>query len=221
MSDPIITFFQNSPPQTPFAPTWQYAIYEGTLTKINFKTLAKFILKKEKEILSGKNIPLSNDGYTGLGKNSLTAHYRRYNVLTWKHPEIPKIQQAILKAHEDYLKELQIPLGPELYIQCWTNVMRKGEQIKPHLHGVHADSYLGGHIVVQAQETQTYFMNPVNQLNEPETHPTPNTLGKICLFPSYLPHYTDIQLSITPRITIAFDLVMNHSGKTTNYKKLI
>ena len=108
MSDPIITFFQNSPPQTPFAPTWHYAIYEGTLTKINFKTLAKFILKKEKEILSEKNIPLSNDGYTGLGKNSLTAHYRRYNVLTWKHPEIPKIQQAILKAHEDYLKELQI-----------------------------------------------------------------------------------------------------------------
>ena len=221
MSARTITFFQNSLPRTPFAPTWKYAIYEGTLENINFKTLSKFILKKEKEILNKKNTPISNDGYTGLGKNSLTAHYKKFNVLTWKHPEIPKIQDAILKAHVTYLNELSIPLGPKLYAQCWANVMRKGEQIKPHLHCAHSDSYLGGHIVIQAQETKTYFINPVNQLNEPETHPSSNAPGKICLFPSYLPHYTDVQLSTKPRITIAFDLVLNQSGKSSNYKKLI
>ena len=85
--------------------------------------------------------------------------------------------------------------------------MRQGEQIKPHLHSTHSDSYLGGHIVVQAQKTQTHYINPVNQINEPAVHSSLTTVGKISLFRSCMAHYTDAHTSDKPRITIAFDLL--------------
>ena len=239
MSDPTITFFQNSPPQTVFAPTWNYAIYEGDIKNVNFKTLAKFILKKEKEILKRKKVdtvtdrgfgkgavrskPLKDatDGYTGLGGQSITARHKDYNLLDWEHPDIPNLKKGILDAHARYLKELQIPLYPELYAQCWANVMRKGEHIKPHLHGINAYCYLGGLIVVQADNTNTNYINPVNQVNEPEIHESPNKTGKICLFPSYIPHYTDVHPSAKPRITIAFDLVVSKTIATSNFVKIL
>ena len=212
--------FKNSPVHNVFAPTWNHPIYEGMITKINFKTLAKFILQKEKEILSEQHPTDPNDAYTGLGKNSLTSRYGQYNILDWKHPAVPKLKQAILKFHECFLKMLTIPLYPQLYIQCWANVMRQGEQIKPHLHSTHSDSYLGGHIVVQAQKTQTHYINPVNQLNEPAVHSSLNTVGKISLFRSCMAHYTDAHTSDKPRITIAFDLLVNGEATQHNYRKI-
>ena len=219
-NNPVLFRFRNNPTQNVFAPTWNYQIYEDLLTQINFKTLTQFILEKEKEIINKKNVTISGDGYTGLGTRALTSHYNQYNLLDWDHSEIPLLQQAILKTHSDFLHELGIPLYPELYIQCWANVMREGEQIKPHLHSVHENSYLGGHIVVQAQKTHTHYINPVNQINGPDIHSSSNIVGKISLFPSCVPHYTDMQKSGEPRITIAFDLFVNRSVVKPNYRKI-
>mgnify|MGYP003153564127 CR=1 FL=1 len=78
---------------------------------------------------------------------------------------------------------------------------------------------------MQVQDTSTWYINPVNQLNDPELYESKNEVGKITLFQTCLPHYTDKQVSNTPRITIAFDLVVNKnapvlsSGK--NFRKII
>jgi len=214
-------FFRSRSRENIFAPTWNYPIFEDVLTTLNFKTLTKLILQKEKEILSNKNFELKGDGYTGLGKNSLTSRYGQYNLLDWRHPEIPKLRQAILTTHKRFLTALKISLYPQLYIQCWANVMRKGEQIKAHLHSVHPHAYLGGHLVVQAHKTQTHYINPVNQINNPEIHSSLNTVGKISLFPSCMPHYTDVQTLVKPRITIAFDLLVSESMTQHNYRRII
>jgi hypothetical protein len=74
------------------------------------------------------------------------------------------------------------------------------------LHGVQPTSYLGGHFCVKVKDTSTYYINPVNQINEPETYRSKNEIGKLTLFQNCIPHYTDENKNDLKRITIAFDL---------------
>tara|TARA_R100001086_G_scaffold242889_1_gene171100 strand:- start:61 stop:765 length:705 start_codon:yes stop_codon:yes gene_type:complete len=227
-----VVIFRSAPRQNVFAPAWEFPIAEDKITTVNFKKIAKLVLEKEKLMLKSSKKKqafigpfIETDGYTGLGKKSLTSHYASYNLLDFKHPEIKKLKKAILESHARFLEALKIPLYPELYIQCWANVMRKGEQIKAHIHSVLPDTYLGGQINVQVQDTSTWYINPVNQINDPELYESRNEVGKLTLFQNCVPHYTDKQVSTTPRITIAFDLVVNSkapvllSGK--NFRKII
>ena len=91
--------------------------------------------------------------------------------------------------------------------------MRKGEKIKPHIHGIDPTTYLGGHICVQCDDTSTHYLNPINQINDPLTYESTNEVGKITLFQNNIPHYTDMHDSDKERVTIAFDLhtVMSNS----------
>ena len=104
----------------------------------------------------------------------------------------------------------------KLWIQCWANVMRKGERISPHIHSVKNDSYLGGHIMVQCDNTDTVYINPVNQLNEPDVYKSENVVGKLTLFQSYIPHYTTEHKGDQERISIAFDIFLDNVKNLDN-----
>ncbi len=202
--------FKSEPKQTFFAPEWDYYLFEKKINKINFTNLANFILSKEKEILK---LPVRKDdnnkftdGYTGLGEKSTTARFDKYNVLNWNNEDVKKIKDEILSFHKDILKYFRQPMPNELYINCWANIMRKGEKIKPHIHGITPTTYLGGHICVQCDGTSTHYLNPINQINDPLTYESTNEVGKITLFQNNIPHYTDMHDSDKERITIAFDL---------------
>ena len=192
-----------------FAPEWNYYIFESKIHKINFNNLSKFLLKKEKEILK---LPLTvkngkiTDGYTGLGKNSTTMRFNRYNVFNWKNKNISLLKENIINFHNNIINYFKLPPVNELYIQCWVNIMRKGEKIQPHIHGVKPDTYLGGHICIQCNNTSTNYINPINQINDPEIYSSKNEIGKITLFQNNIPHFTDIQNTNNKRITLAFDL---------------
>jgi hypothetical protein len=215
--------FRSKPKETFFAPEWDYYIFERKINQINFSNLAEFILSKEKEILKLPVIKDDNgrlvDGYTGLRENSTTSRFPNFNVFDWNNDNIKILKDEILSFHKDVLEHFEQPLPSELYIRCWVNIMRKGEQIKPHLHGVLPTSYLGGHICVQCDDTSTHYINPINQINEPLTYNSKNEVGKITLFQNNIPHYTDIHNTEKERITIAFDLhtTMLHS----NHVKII
>jgi len=205
-----------------FAPEWDYYVVEDLIKDVDFKSLSKFLIKKEKELLKITK-PVNKesvDGYTGLGVNSITSRYASFNVFNFKNKEILKIKKEILKIHKKLLDHLNIEIPKNLWIQCWFNVMRKGEFIKPHLHGTDPDTYLGGHICVQVENTHTNYINPVNQINDPEIYYSKNEIGKITLFQNCIPHFTDIHNSDEERITIAFDLMVSEKhGK--NFVKLI
>ena len=216
--------FKSLPKETFFAPEWDYYIFESYIDQVNFKNLAKFILSKEDEIL---RLPASltpdnqvTDGYTGLGEKSTTVRFDRYNVLKWKNENINLLKENILKFHNDILNKLKLQIPNELYIQCWTNIMRNKEQIKPHLHATNPSTYLGGHICVQCDNTSTHYINPINQINDPEIYSSKNEVGKITLFQNNIPHYTDVHNSNIERITIAFDLMI-HKPTKDNYLRLI
>lgn len=206
--------FKSSPKQTFFAPEWDHYFYETFTEKVDFEKISQIVLKKEKKIKNNfdesyvieNHNSLSVDGYTGLGQSSLTARYPFFNVFSWDEKEIQKLKKEVFSF---YIKILEINNAPRVptWIQCWANVMRSGEQISPHIHGVGPLTYLGGHITVQSEGSSTIYINPINQINHPEEHESINYPGKITIFPNYIPHYTTkYENDEIERITIAFDI---------------
>jgi len=201
--------FKSNPKNNFFAPEWDYYLFESKIDKINFKDLSNFFLNKEQEILTLPYTVKHNkitDGYTGLGKNSTTIRFNRYNVFNWKNKNISLLKENIINFHNNIINYFKLPPVNELYIQCWVNIMRKGEKIQAHIHGVKPDTYLGGHICIQCNNTSTNYINPIDQINEPEIYSSKNEIGKITLFQNNIPHFTDIQNTNNKRITLAFDL---------------
>jgi len=198
--------FKSMPRQTPFAPEWHYILAEDMIQDIDYDKVAEIILSKEKEIVDA--FPGTSDAYTGLGEDSLTSRFKHFNLFSWTDPEINKLKEEI---HEKY-KLFLIKLGlqrSKVWIQCWANVLRDGQEIKPHIHSVTPFSYLGGHICIQCDKTSTVYINPVNQINEPELFDSPNAVGKFTIFQDCIPHYTTTHNGSKERITIAFDLFVD------------
>jgi len=208
--------FKSGRKTNPLGLEWEYHMIEEMLEDVNMEELAKLILIKEKETL--KEFPpydhsQSSDGYTQLGKESLTSRSYAYNLLKWNHPEINKLKLAILKAHNQLIKLIKIDRPARIYCHAWANVMRKGEQIKPHLHDATPDSYVSGHITVQCEASETHYICPVDQINSPSEYKSKNVPGKITLFQSCIPHYTSKHEGDKERISIAFDLITDNNSQ--------
>jgi len=214
MSDTIdLIAFKSDSPKTPFAPSYFWVLGESILTEINCNELAKLILIKEKEIISTTkpvDIAAISDGYTGLGDNSLTARYIRFNVFEWNHDEILKLKKSIYKKYITFLESLNVPRS-KVWIQCWANVLRSGQKINPHSHNTGPYCYLGGHFCVQAENTKTVYMNIIDQINDIQKYESENVPGKISFFQNCIPHYTTEHNGDKERITIAFDLIVDEN----------
>jgi len=216
--------FKSHPPKTLFAPQWEYHMAGSIFDNIDFQNIAKFILKTEDKILkkfkpsvftNEKGVLETTDGCTGLGPNSLTSRFSRWNLLNYKQKcsDIAKLSDAILDFHDMFLETLQIVpefYPKELWIQCWANVLRKGEKIGMHLHTDDPDAYLGGFVCVQTDigetSTQTHYVCPANQINDPFTIDIDNIVGGMTLFQNCIPHYSDTYMGEKERITIAMDI---------------
>ena len=199
--------FKSLPKQTPFAPEWHYVFGESHITSVDYDRIAQLILEREHDIIqNSKPINSQNDdGYTGLGSDSLTSRYGTYNLLSWEDPEISKIKEAIRSNHSEFIKFFGVS-EQKVYIQCWANMLRTGQAIKPHIHGTGPRTYLGGHLSVKCSDTSTIYINPVNQINDPEIFDSKNEVGKFTIFQNCIPHYTTEHKCNSERITIAFDL---------------
>ncbi|CAR63332.1 hypothetical cyanophage protein [Synechococcus phage S-RSM4] len=189
--------FENEEPKTRFAPTYCFHVYEN---KVEVGDIRETILSKEKEIINSH--PYTNDWNTGLGPDSMTSRSNCYNLLKWD--ESDHIRDIIRNSHDNMITTLDANAWEDkIYVQCWANVLRKGQHIKQHQHWNTRYSYLGGHICLDDYETHTHYVNPYNR----KTFDTQNKKGKIYLFPNWLEHYTDTYDGDDVRITIAFDII--------------
>ena len=189
--------FKSAKPQTDFAPSWNFYIYENILN-FDFDKVVNIILKKEKTIV--KQYPPSNNGNTSLDNNSLTSRFPFFNVLKWK--EMLFLKKLIKQNYNNYLNKIKLTPEKNIYLQCWANVLRKGEQIKLHEHDTSCFAYLSGNIIIKSNDTNTYYKNPIDG----STLKSKNKEGKLTLFPSYIGHYTDKVNDNEERISIAFDV---------------
>ena len=202
--------FVSEHPVSPYAPQWDFRVGNSMCENIDTNSLSKFLLSKEKEV---KKLPtaISNDGrdsdgYTGLGSKSTTAKFQSYNILKWDHPEIKKLRSNIARSIIEFNNECGNKTPNQLWVQCWYNVLRFGQKIRPHHHSVNPNCYLSGHFNVQVNNTSTVYMSPINQINDPELIDIKNIPGELTVFPSYIFHYTTTHYSFKSRVTIAFDV---------------
>ena len=206
--------------KTPFAIDYTFYVFENIINDVDFSAVSKIIKSKEKKII--RSSPKSNgDGNTGLGDNSLTSRFGYFNVLKWQEPDIQKIKDHIIDNVSKFYNRILQEKPTDLKIQCWANVMRKGQQIKPHVHDTSNNCLLGGHICVDVDNTSTHYINPFKYFSgdNQETYSSKNEVGKITLFSDNIPHYTDKVIS-KDRVTIAFDIINDNQKHNDNYIKL-
>ena len=173
---------------------------------VNLKRFTKQILKNEQRII--KKYPPTNrsnvktDGGTGLGYDSLTSRFFHFNVLKWFNTN--QLRKEIREGYESYNNLNNTPL----FVQCWANVMRKGDRIKPHIHmneNISSIHSLSGHLCVKVDKsTSTYYGGK----------PLSNVNGQMVFFPSTMIHCTDTYFGNDERITVAFDI---YSEEWFNY----
>ena len=189
--------FENEEPKTIFAPTYKFYVYEG---EVKVKNIRDTILEKEEKIISDHSY--ESDWNTGLGKDSMTSRSSSYNLLKWE--EADHIRDIIRNSHDNLVTTLDVNIWEDkIYVQCWANVLRKGQTIKPHQHWNSQYTYLGGHICLDDYDTHTYYVNPYTK----KTFKSKNEKGKVHLFPNWLEHYTDPYEGDDVRVTIAFDII--------------
>jgi len=193
----MLYHFTNKDILNKFNPTFDYYIYEDNLN-IDLITLKNNLLILEKDILS--NYSFSDDGGTGLSKNSLTTRHSYYNLLQFK--QISFLKNIIKNQIQKFLKQLNYDIESNYYVKCWFNVLRKEEQIRLHQHSSDNYGFLSGHICVNTHNTSTYYLTPYTK----NVFSSKNQNGKITLFPSWIEHYTDRISNNDQRITIAFDV---------------
>ncbi len=167
-------------------------------TDIDLINLSSRVLRNENKILE-KYPPTDyfkhiSDGGTGLGKNSLTSRFYHFNVLSWFGTR--KLKKYIKEGYNKFNGVKNAPV----YVQCWANVMRKGDTIKPHAHmdeNINSLHALSGHLCVKVDgSTSTYY----------DGRPLQNVNGQMVFFPSTMTHWTDTYMGDSERITIAFDI---------------
>ena len=95
-----IDHYHSNSPLTPYAPTWDLQIGYSSIP-LRIERLVSICLEKEKEILKlPPAVDFNNkptDGDTGLGFNSTTSRFSRYNVFDWDTTETNLLKKYVRK----------------------------------------------------------------------------------------------------------------------------
>lgn len=132
-------------------------------------------------------------------------HWTQYNIFNWSEVEVSVLKKEILRLHNEFLKELGLPLRNDLWINGWVYPQKRGMSLKPHNHAIHENAYLSANIILTKNKTTTDFDIPYISINE-GAFELENKLGRIAFFPSYLIHSVK-ELKDEERYTIGLDII--------------
>jgi ribosomal protein S18 len=190
-----------------FTPSININMFNASIPHDLNDRLKQIILSEEPNIL--KNIPPANPQ----DPDWMTGRLWNYNFLDLNYDEVRTLKNWINEQYKIYTKSIGAP-EEKVYIQCWINIIRNnGRRIVPHHHadGHSSDnnapqeySYLSGNLCVQTKNTSTWFRSP---FLDKHVCPIKNINGEMILFPSWLVHWTDVNESEEPRITVSFDII--------------
>lgn len=201
---------KNKAPKSPLAVSWSCVVAEKKVSGIDFDDVSDWILSNREKIAEGSLINKGADRslIDGSGPNSLTSAYSSFNPFLSEMPGAQQLLKQILDAYIELCSRLDIPRG-RTWIHSWVNVHEEGESLPPHVHNAGPYSYLSGHISIKCLETSTIYLSPINQLNNEVIYSSKNESGKLTLFQQHIPHLTSTNLAHSPRITIAFDILLD------------
>ena len=160
-------------------------------------SLSKILHRDESDIL---NIPnTDSNSYEGL-----THQFSVYNWLNNPDLQIFDIPRRLFTLPEFQDEKV-------LYVQCWANILRQGENIPLHIHGI-ADVpqwdefYASNTFISGPEDTGTYYNDTYER----------NNIGQMNLIGSMIPHEVKTHMSNTPRISMAMDIYHDNHPCITN-----
>ena len=204
-------------------PAFDIALHNSSIDEENVEQLVKVVLKEEPNIIAIKSKYPDDD------PNWITGKLWAYNFLDFDYPCVRYLKKFIYEKNLEYVLFCNIDASKPVYIQCWVNIINNdGRIITPHNHSVGQGgdspaeySYISGNISLHTENTSTFFAHPI--LNKMVYREIPNKNGELILFPSFMNHWTSQNLSVNPRITIAFDIIteeVHNMIENTNYRLL-
>lgn len=201
----MLQILRSMSPLTEFAPTWQIpmwtAVYPNTQ---NIDYMRDWIIDNEQAIKEKYADQVSrNDGGTGLGLDSLTAQYNKFNLFTETSniEAFQDLRKFIAHEYRSFMKELGATVR-DCYLYSWANVMTTGQTVGRHHHGASHYAYLSGNMHFDNYQTLTTYYNPYGEVH----YDYVNKKGGMTFFPSYLLHETNQHLENFKRVSMAFDL---------------
>lgn len=189
-------------PYTEFGPNWNIPIYHNVFQEYDvIDTIRNWLIENEQKFL---DLPVHNDGGTGLGDESVTSRFSTYNLFDYIE-ECPSLQHLLDFFRFSYVDFIDKENGMirELDFLCWFNIIRPGEEIKIHKHGSGPDVYISGNLHLDDYDTKTFYLSPYDEQNAHVSH---NLKGGLTLFPTYLEHGATKYEGEGLRVSIAFDL---------------
>lgn len=201
-----------------FVPEHNLQLWLSILNPDLIKRLAEITLIEEERVLDSTEKPKLESHHQWL-----TGRMWQYNLFDWDYPEIKEFEEFIKKEFFVYLETIEKPCPKKLWIHGWGNVIRNnGRNITHHSHAFYAKqgidgnfdldqraslekyAYLSGHVCLSADNTNTHYKNPMIF----GKRSIKNIPGEMYFFPSYVVHFTDKNQSANPRISLAFDIIV-------------
>jgi predicted nuclease of restriction endonuclease-like (RecB) superfamily len=205
-----LLLFQSNLPQTHLAPNYKHHILENDISqRVNTYELEAHMLKREKELILLQNTT-----------NTEALRYKFFNEEIFKKPYMINFIDVLREHINFYFEKLMIPTPDRLWLQMWCNILKKDERIEIHQHSYDEKSLLSGNLCLKTENTNTHYINPHNYFaKNNEIYNSKNVRGKLTLFPSIIPHATDVVQTDEVRITIAFDVLVADDIKLVQWKK--
>jgi len=198
-------------PLTEFAPSWDFTIGTDIWDADKTDIVRQWLIANEQRIIDTYP-PNRDDGGTGLGIDSVTSRFARYNLLQFGNelPELNDLYKFIQISYLNYIHYHHSHIR-DINIVCWYNVMRQGDKINEHAHGIDPYTYLSGNIHLDNYKTKTYYKSSIDK---DLIIPIDNIKGNIAIFPGHIKHYTDEHTESNLRVSIGFDLHLNEDPRT-------
>ncbi len=198
--------FKSDFPLTPFCLNYNHFILENNIeNSIDIDEITKLMFDRESELIKENNNNYKNDYIV------MSDRYRFFNKKLYDVKCIKNFITIIKNNITEYSEKVFEPLPEKLWLKMWCNILRKGQNIDIHQHRIDKKSYLSGNLCLHADNTKTHFLNPQTYFyRKKNMYSSENKKGNLTIFPSVLPHYTDMVTSDKPRITIAFDIMIEN-----------
>jgi len=182
------------------------------LSTINSSALKVANLVSERYSEIKNNYP---DGYMSFAKGSpSTELYECYNVFLSPYPGLSILYRNVINYFKSKCNNFE-----DYYVAGWVNVYRYGTNLEWHKHGSDYNEHdlrWHGYVTINGEPSITYYKNKDNSITEIK-----NKNGYITLSDAGLYHKVSNWQEDFPRITIAFDFVLQNQIDEYNITRWI